>query len=254
MDAQSSLTDAAAFAAAAQEFAERLSLTVQSVAGPRCERFEAVVSTDGRPEAYVRQEDQSGILLTKCGKPLLRLEVQIRLVVDQSRQHLKTVSSRFRVFAEGHKLPVFRYDFDDELKDKPQPAAHVQFHGEHVGLAEAMKNARRGRSRSTRRGVAAGPNVSDLHFPVGGSRFRPCLEDVLEMLILEFRIDPEPDLNTALEALAVGRLEWRDRQLRTAIRDDPPAAADQLRQMGYQVSWAEDNPEPVRRDKALRRL
>ena len=42
------------------------------------------------------------------------------------------------------------------------------------------------------------PNISQLHFLVGGDRFRTALEVVLEMLIREFGVDHEPDWQAQL--------------------------------------------------------
>jgi hypothetical protein len=66
-----------------------------------------------------------------------------------------------------------------------------------------------------------------LHFPTGGRRYRPALEDVIEFLIVE--------------GLADGQAGWRDVlneerdaywriQLRAAIRRDPWTALAALRE------------------------
>ena len=74
--------------------------------------------------------------------------------------------------------------------------------------------------------------VADLHLPVGGRRFRPSLEDIIEFLIVE--------------KIAAGRAGWeqrvnatrdsfQERQLRAAIRRNPDVAANQLAKMDYDV-------------------
>lgn len=83
----------------------------------------------------------------------------------------------------------------------------------------------------------------DVHIPVGGSRFRPCLEDVLEMLIKEFGIDHAD--HGWRTALAEGRARWRKYQLMAAITDDPSTAVAKLRELGHSVEWKEENPEPT---------
>lgn len=254
MDAGPRLGTIASFTAEATRFAEELSTTVQAVAGPDCPRFSAIVSTDRTVEATIRQQDRRGISLThNNGVPLLRLEVNLYLDPDHRGDFLKVVRSQFRVFPEGGRLPVFRYEYEAELEGRWQPAAHVQFHGDHPDLAQLMADAGKSVSRSTAKGQAM-PNITDIHFPVGGSRFRPCLEDVLEMLIHEFSLDTKPDRPTVLAALADGRVRWRNRQLRTAIRDDARTAADQLRVLGYRVDWVRDGAEPEPRMDDLRRL
>jgi hypothetical protein len=253
VDAVPRLATADAFAEAAGGFAEELSRTVQSVAGPECQRFRATVSTEKQLEAAIRQDVEEGIPLSRDGVPILSLEVRIWLIIHHRREYLRVQNSQFKVFPADRNLPVFRYEYELSKEGSNHPAAHVQFHGEHPDLAEVMKAAGRKRTRSS--GIGAEPNITDLHFPVGGSRFRPCLEDVLEMLIREFSIDPLPDLDTAIAALQRGRMGWRNRQLRTAVRDDPTTAADTLTELGYLVTWpSQRGPEPPAREEYLRGL
>jgi hypothetical protein len=221
------------------------------VTGPECARFKADVSTTGRLEAHIRQ-DGIGIPLAREGVDLFRLDVRMWLVADHRQHHLKVRNSRFRVFTFDGKQPLFRYEYDAAMEEGHRPAAHVQFHGRHEELEQTLSAAGRATTRSSSAGT--GPNVTDLHFPVGGSRFRPCLEDVLEMLILEFDIDPQPNKRAALTALADGRERWRAMQLRTVVRDDPQTAIDLLRQLGYTVEWKGTDAEPAPRTEQLRRL
>jgi hypothetical protein len=83
--------------------------------------------------------------------------------------------------------------------------------------------------------------MQDVHFPVGGPRFRPCLEDVLEMLIDEFGID---NAKESSNALARGRQKWRRIQTRTVVRDDPESAVTELKSLGYDVAWQHNDEEP----------
>ncbi|MDQ1286067.1 MAG: hypothetical protein QG663_1493, partial [Thermodesulfobacteriota bacterium] len=50
-------------------------------------------------------------------------------------------------------------------------------------------------------------DFSSVHIPIGGTRFRPCIEDVLQMLISEFGVDRIDQ--TWREALDKGRTRWR---------------------------------------------
>jgi hypothetical protein len=83
------------------------------------------------------------------------------------------------------------------------------------------------------------PRLAEYHFPTGGHRFRPCVEDVFEMLITQFRVDALPDWQ---EAVAEGRKEWRDKQLMSAVRDAPETAAKVLRRLGYPVGTPTGGP------------
>ncbi|NMO88209.1 hypothetical protein [Actinomycetospora sp. TBRC 11914] len=75
--------------------------------------------------------------------------------------------------------------------------------------------------------------MSELHLPLGGPRFRPCLEDVLEMLVNEFGVECTPE---GLTALRDAREQWRGVQLATATRDAPEHAIRALAELGYSVS------------------
>jgi hypothetical protein len=75
--------------------------------------------------------------------------------------------------------------------------------------------------------------VEHLHLPVGGRRFRPSLEDVIEFLIVERIASPRDGWEAALNA---SRDAFLERQLRAAVRRKPESAVAQLEEMGYRVS------------------
>jgi hypothetical protein len=84
--------------------------------------------------------------------------------------------------------------------------------------------------------------MSERHFPLGGPRFRPCLEDILEMFAVELRVDCSAE---GREALRRGRVSWRSLQLATAVRDSPEVAVSTLRDLGYTVSWGREGDPPA---------
>lgn len=75
--------------------------------------------------------------------------------------------------------------------------------------------------------------MESLHLPVGGDRFRPCLEDVIEFLVVECGFDRAAGWRSAVDK---GRERWRRTQTRTAVRDAPSEAAAVLRALGYAVT------------------
>src|SRR5262249_25318028 len=83
---------------------------------------------------------------------------------------------------------LFRYDYDLEIRNNGDgfafPVAHVHVGGAHAGL-ESL-----GRSPD---------DLRKLHMPVGGKRFRPCLEDVIEFAIVEGLAAPRDHWQAALE-------------------------------------------------------
>jgi hypothetical protein len=92
--------------------------------------------------------------------------------------------------------------------------------------------------------------VSKVHLPVGGFRMRPGIEDVLQMLITDFRFDHLPDAQAAIDE---GRIRWRRRQIAAMIRDDPPEAIRVLEEeLGYKVTVPDGVPARSTRFDRLR--
>lgn len=106
------------------------------------------------------------------------------------------------------------------------PGAHLHVGGQRDDLTDICKNAA---STSTK--------LRDLHLPVGGKRFRPSLEDVIEFVILEGMADGRPGWDAAV---AAGRARWEERQLKAMVRRSPEVAAEQLAAAG----WAVTPPAP----------
>jgi hypothetical protein len=93
--------------------------------------------------------------------------------------------------------------------------------------------------------------MSDLHFPVGGSRFRPSLEDVLDMLVRELGVDHQPEWR---DALAAGRERWRRVQTAAVVRDAPREAIAALAALGYDVQLRPGYEAPQDNLSRLREL
>ena len=222
-------------ALAAGQFAADLTETVRAVVGQDLAEFRA---TAAPPDLIaVHQQPDTGIPLLAGGKPLIVLKARFWCHLGRVDGHLKVEHSDFKVFPVGQDrpLPLVRYEFL-EAPSGTQPAAHVQFHATHDQLQRAMAGAgsatRRGRRVAAATAQGARPDTANLHFPVGGRRFRPCLEDVLEMLIDEFGID---HLAGAKDALRDGREAWRRIQVAAAVNDCPESAISELERLGYSV-------------------
>jgi hypothetical protein len=78
---------------------------------------------------------------------------------------------------------------------------------------------------------------------------RPCLEDLLQLFVEEFKLDAMP---TARQAIEDGRVRWRRRQLAATVRDDPEEAARVLRELGYDVVPPPAGPISPRLDRLAR--
>jgi hypothetical protein len=110
-----------------------------------------------------------------------------------------------------------------------RPHSHVQFHGHRGALSHLLSRA----------GHPTPHDVSSLHLPTGGSRFRPCLEDVVQFLIAECSFDHLADWQRHVDA---GRERWRRRQVAAAVRAVPSEAVRVLEDMGYTVNRTEAHP------------
>lgn len=181
--------------------------------------------------AVTHPKEVKGVDLTVDGQRVLRLSINYRCTFDTTMRFPRVEFSCFQVFGTTSTEPLFRYDYLRE-PHSDVACAHLNVHGHHDHVVWAMtRSSIVPHSRRRARAVAQGavPGLRELHFPLGGQRFRPCLEDVLEMLIWEFGVDVEPGWQ---EELAVGRQEWRRFQLAAAMRDDPVTAlqvAEELR-------------------------
>lgn len=232
----------------AKQFAEELTDTVYAVS-PDCSAFTAQAVEDGG-RFVVRQSPSVGVPLRVHGSPLLSLLVDYKCSLDGEQKYLAIEQSKITVYA-GPKAggePLFRYEY--ERKAEGIPSAHIHVHAHRDALSHVLAGAGDGTKRGRRRANASNiPALRELHFPVGGHRFRPCLEDVLEMLIDEFGIDPVPDSALALHN---GRERWRRTQTKSVIRDDPESAVATLRELGYTVEFPADQPVPEVKHNRLR--
>ncbi|MGL4743230.1 MAG: hypothetical protein ACRCXL_02400 [Dermatophilaceae bacterium] len=157
--------------------------------------------------------------------------------------------SEFHVLACGDREALFRYEYLRSGTAKGLPGAHLQIHGHRDALTYAMTRAGQRSRRARRRSKTQAPDMSELHFPVGGARFRPPLEDVLHMVVEEFGVDAADEWQ---QHLADGRESWRRLQTKACVRDAPGEAAEVLRDLGYVVEAPPDGPvsESVERLRA----
>ncbi|GIG37644.1 hypothetical protein [Cellulomonas pakistanensis] len=215
-------------------FADELRATLRSTVPGEPGTFRVVPASGPTPYLAVQQTPVEGIGLAVDAVVVLRLRATFECGWDHTGTFLAVRRSTMSATAEGTDEPLFRYDYDAG-SDEKVPAAHLNVHGHRDELVFAMMAAGhrlRGRARTSavRRGRV--PRVSTLHFPLGGHRFRPSFEDVLDMLVREFGLDTRPGWRAAICA---GRARWRAVQLRAAVRDDPGAAVEALAGLGYEV-------------------
>jgi len=130
---------------------------------------------------------------------------------------LKTEWSQFGLFVPTRKAhrPVFRLEVDVSGSQADWRLAHIQVHGESESLGEVWGYRQAKDPKSLPR----------LHLPVGGFRYRPCLEDFIEFLVDEGLVPGKANWREALEAT---RAEYRRGQLWTLIVKNPNVAREAL--------------------------
>lgn len=146
----------------------------------------------------------------------LDLRVSFRCTFDFTGSFLAIEQSEFALLVPTVRHPVVRFDY---VRERAWASAHVQLHAE--SSAVGFLRAHAGKASETWR----------LHLPVGGRRFRPALEDVIEFAIAEFNVDAK---DGHAERIEEGRIRWRRLQVKAAIRDvikdDPEVAPDDLKE------------------------
>lgn len=197
----------------------------------------SVKKMEGRdPEAVVvatpRSRRRRPIQLSVNSAPLLRLDLRYHLEISSEGDYVRVERSTFQVRGMIKKVdPFFRYDFEAHPGSAAIPTAHLNVYGHRDDLLHAMYVSNKSRSRPANKkdlDPTSPRGLHMLHFPIGGARFRPCLEDVLEFVIREFGIDTAPGWQDAINA---GRAEWRRIQLASAVQDDPETARRALAEL-----------------------
>lgn len=241
------MTDSRSLEQQAVEFADELTATVKSVS-PSCSPFAAKAIQDGS-RFTVSQIPAEGVALEVDRKPLLSLVAHYWCTVDRAKKFLAVDRSDIAVYpgAKARGEPLFRFEY--LRKARNVPAAHIQVHGHHDALSHVLSRAGVSTNRGKRRATGDDiPRMSELHLPVGGHRFRPCLEDVLEMLLDEFGIDGAAEARAILRS---GRRRWRETQTATAVRDNPTSAIAILEELGYRIELADGKEAPPNNESRL---
>ena len=166
------------------------------------------------------QDATEGIPVT-LGKrpPWCYLGLSFRLEPDEANQYLQVTSSFMGVFADSELDRVlFHYDYERDKGDG-YPEAHLQVCAQSTAWDAVCASA----------GLEDRP-LQKLHLPVGGRRYRPTLEDLVEFLITEDLADSHAGWTQHVEA---GREDFQRRQLRAAVRRDPASAIALLRKEGH---------------------
>lgn len=210
----------------AKAFAAELTKTVQAVL-PKSPIFQAMLVAPPHIQISVFDEQQkvARLPLFIRGNHVADWKLTMSVNWDHSGSYLKVLRSNFTLLAIADKVPLVRYEFDDNMHTAP--IAHWQFHAERGAFSHLLGFA-----------LAAGKDVkphslSSLHFPVGGARMRPGVDDLLEFLVKECAFDT---VGGWKGAIAESRARYRTIQARTIARDMQSEVAQVLRDEGWSVT------------------
>lgn len=149
-------------------------------------------------------------------KPRAWMNLSFQVRMDKEARYLTVHSSYCGIFSD-EDLATCLCHFDFEREKEQYTAAHLQVHGASPAL-EALN-----RDSDARR------TLDKLHFPVGGKRFRPSLEDIIEFLVAERLAEAKQGYDKVLEA---GRERFQIKQLRAAMRRHPEVVEEFFREQG----------------------
>ena len=218
--------DGASLQDRAQQFAEEIEATLLAVLpgkhamlSRRIEDFERYVLRPAGPRGEIP--------IHVGGEHLASLAISFYLTMDRAKAYLKTVGSKFTLLSVLEKKPLVRLEYLADMQRAP--ISHWQMHAERGAFSHLLARAH---AHNPER-VAKPHDLASLHLPVGGERYRPCLEDLLEFLVVDCGVDHQPGWQNAVHD---GRMRWRRRQLGAAVRDTPDEAARVLRELGWRCT------------------
>lgn len=145
--------------------------------------------------------------------PRFYLSVLNTLGMDESSTWLLTIKSSYTLQCSNPEASIFTYDYERNPANV-YPEAHLHIHGKCDMLKRMLKMCDRKKDKP-----------ADLHLPVGGRRYRPCLEDIIEFCILERLVDHR---DTWRDTLRRFRDMYYRQQLQAAIRRDPGIVTEAL--------------------------
>lgn len=196
----------------------------------------------GRTAYIIKQRDEGGIPLSSGGKVVLKLQYNFQCSCRDEGAWLQVDKSSIMLMCAPDYAPLMHYDYF-RADTHNIPAAHINIHGSNDSATRLMLSCGSGTRGKNRRKkfVNEGifPTFSALHFPVGGERLRPGIEDVLQMAAYEFDIDMKDGW---LDAINNSRAEYRRRQVAALVREFPDIAYETLRNEGYDLQSTPPRP------------
>jgi hypothetical protein len=163
------------------------------------------------------------------GKPFAWLRLTYLLCMDKAETWMAVDQSKIWLTSALDDAPIIRFEY--QRNAYRAPGSHIQVHGHRGALSHLL----------TKAGHERPHEMSALHIPTGGARFRPGVEDVVQFLIQDCRFEGKRNWRKAVEQ---ERAAFRRIQLRAAARALPSDAAEALRASGYTVAAPESGDPP----------
>lgn len=231
----------------ATEFAQRIETLLQNVLGGCGDGYvaepEGMSLRGGRTGYRITQRNGRGIPLNSDGETVAGLSFRFQCSCRNENSWLQIDKSVIMITVEPEHMPLFHYDYNRE-RTSETPGAHINIFGSNDAATRIMLSCGKGlRSKNRRKKYindGAFPTFSTLHFPVGGDRFRPGLEDMLQMAVYEFHIDVTDEWEKPLN---YSREEYRERQLKALVREYPDLAWDALTENGADLAKRPERPQ-----------
>ena len=209
---------------AVASFAKELEDLIFGVLGRPAVLKAELDSSRTQPRVSISNADLNGIAISIQGRIAFRLQLSYLCEMHPSTSRLTIINSTYKVVLPVSGGPLWHYDYVRDMRKASSAIAHLNVYAHRNEIVGAMALGKRFDKKL---------NLQTLHFPFGGPRFRPTLEDVFEMLITEFSIDKA---HGAMSKLKKSRAIYFERQLESAVRDSPEIAAQSLRLLGYEVN------------------
>lgn len=214
-----------------KEFSDDLGTACRAFTGRTPPDLDSVVLAEGDNSVIsIRLKQTNGqpgiIPLLSRGMTVIGVSFEYRCSWDSTNQFLAVQSSTIGVFAFANPVanPLFRVEYRRN-PDSHRPSSHFHLHAHRDEFTHLMSFATKLEVEKTKKVenyFRKGTRLSQFHFPTGGHRFRPCLEDILEVLRVEFKLDV--NTNEWIPHLKQARLKWRQVQTSAVVRDDPQTA------------------------------
>jgi len=146
--------------------------------------------------------------------PSAWLWVAFVLGPDPEGEHLTAYKSGFALYVDPDRdRMMLHYDYERQPAHS-YPPAHVQVHGAAPDLSDLSE-----------RGSGQRKDLKDFHFPVGGRRYRPSIEDIVESSSPKTWPTPDRDGETPSWSPAAGGKTVTARCGETQPRPRPRSAS-----------------------------